>query len=116
MTLIKASTFTAAQEAMIIAASPLNLESATLLAAHPEMSKADGSPRSYRSVVAKARTLEGVTYARKAVTTKTGEPVEKKLNIVAEIAKIVEANLDGLEVAPKGALQAIRDFVTARAA
>lgn len=116
MTVVKTSNFTAAQEAMIVAASPLNLESATLLAKRPEMNKADGSERSYRSIVAKARTLDGVEYARKAVTTKTGEPVEKKLDIVAEIAKIVEANLDGLEVAPKGALQAIRDFVTAQAA
>ena len=116
MTTPKTSNFTATQEAMIVAASPLDLVKATALASDPAMNKADGSPRSYRSIVAKARTLDGVEYQRKAVTTKTGEPVEKKLDIVAEIAKIVEANLDGLEVAPKGALQSIRDYVTAQAA
>lgn len=101
---VKQPNFTVAQEAAIKAAAPLDLAKATALGA--EMGKG------YRSIIAKAVRM-GVAYNRKQPTTKTGEPVEKKEDIVADIAAIVEATLDGLEKAPKPALQAIRNYLNA---
>ena len=114
MTVVKAPNFTAAQETLIRDAAPLNFAKAGELAAMPEMNTSDGSPRKVNSVVAKARSL-GVDYTRKAVAsvTKAGDPVEKKIAIVKQISDLIEANLDGLEVAPKSALQALRDFIKA---
>jgi hypothetical protein len=66
-----------------------------------------------RSVAAKAVRMN-VPYERKVAVTKSGAPVEKKEAIVAQIAEIVEANLEGLDKAPKAALQALRDFVANR--
>lgn len=63
-----------------------------------------------RSVTAKA-VREGIAYQRKVAVTKTGAPVEDKAAIVAQCAELVGANLDGLEKAPKPALQALRDFL-----
>lgn len=62
-----------------------------------------------RSVIAKAVRLE--VYKSKEPTTKNGEPIEKKEDLVAAIGEVVSGNLDGLEKAPKPALVAIRNFV-----
>lgn len=98
----KAPNFTPEQEAAIREAAPLNQEKSRALAA--SMGKTE------RSITAKAVRM-GVAYERKAAVTKTGAPVEKKETIVAQISAIVSGNLDGLDKAPKAALQAVRDFV-----
>lgn len=100
----KAPNFTAEQEQMIADAAPLNQAKARALAA--AMGKTE------RSITAKAVRM-GVAYERKQPTTKNGGKVEKKETIVSEIAAIVGGNLDGLDKAPKGVLQALRDFVKA---
>lgn len=100
----KAPNFTPEQEAMISAAAPLNQQKARDLAA--AMGKTE------RSITAKAVRM-GVAYERKQPTTKAGGKVEKKETIVAEIAALVSGNLDGLDKAPKAALQALRDHLAA---
>lgn len=98
----KAPNFTPEQEAMITAAAPLNQAKARELAA--AMGKTE------RSITAKAVRM-GVAYERKQSTTKNGGKVERKEAIVAEIAAIVGGSLDGLDKAPKGVLQTLRNFV-----
>lgn len=61
-----------------------------------------------RSVIAKINRM-GLAYERKAPVTKTGEPVESKADIVAEIAELVNANVEGLEKASKAALKLVRN-------
>jgi hypothetical protein len=100
----KAPNFTPEQEAMISAAAPLNQEKARALAA--SMGKTE------RSITAKAVRM-GVTYIRKQPVTKAGGKVEKKETIVSEISALVEGNLDGLDKAPKAALQALRNHLVA---
>ena len=102
-----ASKYTPAMEARIREeATPLDQAKAEALAVE------FGSGFTGKSVVAKAIRM-GVPYARKQPTTKTGAPVERKEGLVAEIAQVVSGNLDGLEKAPKAALQAIRDHLAA---
>lgn len=100
----KAPNFTPEQEARIRELAPLNQEKSRQLAT--EFGKSE------RSVTAKAVRM-GVAYERKQPTTKTGAPVERKEAIVAEIAQFVKGNLDGLDKAPKQALQAVRDALKA---
>ena len=100
------SKYTAAMEKRIAESAPLNQAKAEALAAE------FGKDFSARSVIAKAVRMN-VEYQRKQPTTKSGGAVERKETIVAEIAKVVGANLDGLEKAPKGALQAVRDYLAA---
>lgn len=100
----KAPNFTPAQEQRIRDMAPLNQAKSRELAA--EFGKTE------RSVTAKAVRM-GVAYERKQPTTKTGAPVEQKAAIVAEIATMVEGNLDGLDKAPKQALQAVRNALRA---
>lgn len=91
------------QEALIQAAAdagPFDYAVATALA-----EKMGKNPK---SVTAKAIRM-GVPYVRKAPVTKTGAPVIRKKDIVAEIAAMCPGNLAGLEDAPKAALEAIRD-------
>lgn len=105
----KETNYTAAQEARILEAAkagPLNLESAKALAAE------FGGGKTYRSVVAKIGRM-GVPYAKKVPVSKTGEPVIRKENLVAEISRFVPGSLDGLEKASKGALVNIRDAFAA---
>jgi hypothetical protein len=64
------------------------------------------------SVRAKAVRM-GLNYVRKQPETKSGAPVERKEAIVAQIASLVDGNLDGLDKAPKLALQALRDALVA---
>lgn len=63
------------------------------------------------SVRAKASRM-GV-YQAKARTSKTGGKPETKEEIAAEIGKLLNANMEGLEAAPKLAIQRIRDFIKA---
>lgn len=100
----KAPNFTPAQEQRIRDSAPLNQEKSRALAL--EFGKTE------RSVTAKAVRM-GVAYERKQPQTKTGAPVERKEAIVAEIQAIVGGNLEGLDKAPKQALQAVRNFLTA---
>ena len=100
----KAPNFTPEQEATIAAAAPLNQAKARELAA--AMNKTE------RSITAKPIRM-GLAYERKQPTTKAGGKVEKKETIVSEISAIVEGNLDGLDKAPKAALQALRDHLAA---
>lgn len=98
----KAPNFTAKQEQAIRDAAPLNQAKSRELA--------ERFGKSERSITAKAVRM-GVAYERKQPVTKSGQPVERKEAIVAEIASMVEGNLEGLDKAPKQALQALRNFV-----
>jgi hypothetical protein len=100
----KAPNYTPAQEQAIRDAAPLNNDKAIALAA--QMGKTAASVR------AKAVRM-GVAYDRKVAVTKSGGKVEKKETLVAEIAALVSGNLDGLDKAPKLALQALRDHLLA---
>ena len=94
--------YTEAQEQRIRDSAPHNLATATDLAT--EMGKTP------RSLIAKMVRM-GVTYATKQPVTKSGEPVVSKTDLVASIASVVTGNLEGLEKAPKAALQALARYV-----
>lgn len=101
----KEPNYTAAQELRIREASedgPLN---ATVAA---ELAEEFG--KSPRSVIAKI-TRMALPYATKTRVTKTGEPIVSKTKLVEQISAVVEGNLEGLEKAPKPALQALARFV-----
>lgn len=98
----KTPNYTPEQEARIRELAPLNAATAAELAL--EFGKTT------RSVIAKAVRMD-VGYQSKQPTTKSGEPIEKKLDLVREIAEVVSGNLTDLEKAPKPALVAIRNFV-----
>lgn len=103
----KVPNFTEAQEARIREAAadgPLNLASATELA--NELGKTP------RSIIAKIVRMN-LPYVRKVPTTKTGEPIVSKTKLVEQISAVVEGNLEGLEKAPKPALQALARFASA---
>ncbi len=119
MTKIVIPNYTPAQETLILASAVngvFSLSSAETLAANPEMDGPDG-PRKPRSIVAKMSRMVAasggtLTYERKMTLSKTGNPVSKKADIVktiAERAGVSVAKLDGLDKAPKGALETIRD-------
>ena len=101
-----ASKYSAAQEAAIRAEPVLNAEVAATLAA------SFGAGFTARSVIAKINRM-GLPYQNKAKVTKTGGKIESKADIVAEIALVVTGNLEGLDKAPKPALQLIRDALAA---
>lgn len=100
------SKYSAAQEQRIRDFGPLNQAAAETLAAE------FGAGFTSRSVIAKINRM-GLPYEKKGKVTKSGEPVEHKDDLVKEIAAQVKGNLEGLEKAPKPALQAIRDFLAA---
>lgn len=64
-----------------------------------------------RSIRAKAVRM-GIYKAKEKVS-KTGGKVESKEDIVADIAKIVNKNMEGLEKAPKLVLQILRTKLSA---
>lgn len=112
------STYTPAQEAVILEAvrangNVANLAVATALAGDKRMNLEDGTPRQPKSITAKLSRMKeahGFTYERKATTTKDGKPVQKKLDLVAKIAEmagVTVKQLDGLEKAPKGTLETV---------
>jgi len=95
--------YTPEMEAAIKAAAPLNLASA----------KAVGLAigRSYRSVIAKAKSLD-VEYISKPAPAKKVKP-ETKAEIVGDIASIIGVtSLSGLEKAPATVLRVLRSKVT----
>lgn len=95
----KTPNFTPEQEAAIRQAAPLNKAKAEALAL--QMGKKP------KSIIAKAVTMK-VPYDKQKPVTKTGEPIERKEQLVAKIAAYTgDANLDGLEKASKPALQAV---------
>ena len=96
---VKAVNYTAEMEAAIVAASPLNLESAKALGATMD--------RTYRSIIAKAKSL-GCEYISKPAPLKKPKG-ETKSDIVSDISALVGGiSLDGLEKAPASALSALR--------
>jgi hypothetical protein len=95
--------YTEAQEAELLAAAPIDNEKATAFAAK--------FGKNVASVRAKAVRL-GV-YQAKERTSKSGGPIESKEAIVADIARLVGRNLEGLEKGPKQALIAIREALSA---
>ncbi len=101
-----ASKYTPAMEAAIRAEPVLNQSVAERLAV------SFGSDFTARMVIAKISRM-GLAYQRKVATTKAGGKIESKADIVAEIATMVTGNLDGLDKAPKPALQLIRDYLAA---
>lgn len=101
----KAPNYSAEQVAEIEAAAPLNLEKAKALA--------DAMGKSYRSIIAKAKSL-GVAY--ESVPAPAKRPAkETKAEIVAEIEKALPnaASLSGLEKSTIRALVNLRQAVRA---
>ena len=96
----KAKNYSAEQEAAIIAASPLNLESAKALA--------ESMGKSYKSVIAKAKSL-GLPYNSKPVAKKRPVSVTKAqlVTLIEQGLELSESALAGLEKAPMSALVAL---------
>jgi hypothetical protein len=127
MAKVQIPTYSAASVSAILAAVAANGNVANQAVAkslidHPDMRDNDGNKRSDKAIVAKMRSMapvEGFRYERKQPTTKTGEPVTKKLDLVARIAAAagVEASvLDGMEKSPKDGLTALAVAIEALAA
>lgn len=95
--------YTEAQEAELLAAGVIDNDKA--------MEFAEKFGKDVRSIRAKAVRMN--IYKAKEKTSKTGGKVESKEDIVAEIAKIVDKNLDGLEKAPKEVLKFLRERLAA---
>jgi hypothetical protein len=95
--------YTTQHEATISAQPVLNAEVAAALATEFGFTA--------RSVIAKIGRMpvEKARYANKAKQTKSGDPVEQKEAIVAQIETFTGLQLTGLEKAPKPVLQALRD-------
>ena len=103
MTKVTEKNYSEAQEAILLAAGIIDNAKAIELAGQLQ--------KDVRSIRAKAVRM-GIYKAAEKVS-KTGGKVESKESIVADIAKIVGKNLDGLEKAPKIALQIIRSKIAA---
>ena len=114
----KTPNYSAAQEKIILDAirangNVANLTLAEKLASDPRMNDNDGNARKPRAITAKMSRMaeaEGFRYERKQPTTKDGKPVTKKNDLVARIATLAgveAAKLDGLEKAPKNALDTL---------
>lgn len=95
--------YSEAQEAILLAAGVIDNAKAMELAVQLN--------KDVRSIRAKA-TRMGI-YKAQAKVSKTGGKIESKEKIAADIAAIVGKNLDGLEKAPKLALQIIRERLAA---
>jgi hypothetical protein len=94
--------YTPEMVAQIVAAAPLNLEKAKVLA--------ETLGKTYRSVIAKAKS-ENVEYVSKPAPTKKPKG-ETKSDIVSDICALVSLeNLTGLEKAPASALRRLRSAI-----
>ena len=94
--------YTPEMEATIKAAAPLNLEKAKAVGMEIK--------RSYRSVIAKAKSL-GVEYVSKPAPAKKAK-AETKAEIVADISTLIGGvSLAGLEKAPATALNMLRSRI-----
>ena len=103
MTKVTEKNYSEAQEAILLAAGIIDNAKAIELSAQLQ--------KDVRSIRAKAVRM-GI-YKAAVKVSKTGGKVESKDDIVADIAKIVGKNLDGLEKAPKVALKIIRSKIAA---
>jgi hypothetical protein len=103
MTKVAEKNYSESQEAEMLAAGIIDNAKALEFAAR--------FGKDVRSIRAKAVRM-GIYKAAEKVS-KTGGKIESKEAIVADIAKIVGKNLDGLEKAPKTALQIIRSKLAA---
>lgn len=95
--------YTEAQEAEMLALGTIDNTVA--------MQLAEKFGKNVASVRAKAVRL-GIYQAKERVS-KSGDPIERKEAIVADIASLVGRNMEGLEKAPKQALVAIRAALSA---
>lgn len=107
------SKYTASMEQAIRDAAPLNLAKAADLAATAEFKKAGVTAR---GIAAKCRSMTPpVDYEKAIRTDKTGEPVAKKDDIVAEIeAAMGVTGLDSLAKAEKPALKVLLSAIKER--
>jgi hypothetical protein len=111
----KTPNYNDAQVALILAAIAANngvadKSVAETLALDPRMNDNDGKERKPRAIIAKMTRMDNVNYVRQQPKTKDGKPVQKKLDLVAAIAKssgITASALEGLDNAPKRALDAL---------
>jgi ribosomal protein L7Ae-like RNA K-turn-binding protein len=113
----KSQKYTGAMEQVLrdeaIARDGLNLEACKEIAGYAAFIAADATPR---SIVAKVRSM-GLPYAKVERTTKTGEPVAKKDEIVTEIEQVLGVTgLDSLAKAEKPALRELLAAVQERMA
>lgn len=86
------------------------------IALRSDMRDNDGNVRKPRSIVAKVTRMADVGYKAKERVTKSGAPIERKDEIVAEIAKaagVAVATLEGMEKSPKDALVTLRNALAA---
>ena len=103
---VKTAKYSPEQEQALRDASPMDAAKAKAFAA-----KWDMKPR---SVTAKAVSMPDVEYTRKAPVSKTGDPVERKADIVNDIAAYVDAHdIESLVKASKSALVGIREALQA---
>lgn len=110
----KTPNYSDAQVALILAAIEANdgvadKSVAEKLAQDARMNGENG-PRNVRSIIAKMTRMDGVNYVRQQPTTKDGKPVQKKNELVeriATLAGVTASKLDGLEKAPKLALETL---------
>ncbi|RYF41016.1 MAG: hypothetical protein EOO38_21190 [Cytophagaceae bacterium] len=122
----KTPNYSAAQVSIMVQAARdnggvANGDLAKVLAERGDMLDNDGKARKPRAIIAKLRLLandkdNGFTYERQKPLTKSGKPVTNKLALVKEIvemAGVTAAALDGLEKAPKDALETLRDAIAA---
>lgn len=113
MTAVKTPNYSTAQEALIVAAIAVNdgvanKSVAEMLSADSRMNGENGV-RTPRAIIAKMVRMN-VNYQRQEKLTKSGEPVTKKTDLVNKIAKLADvsaAKLDGLDKAPKLALETL---------
>jgi biotin synthase-related radical SAM superfamily protein len=103
MTKIVEKNYSEAQEAELMAAGIIDNAKALEFAAK--------FGKDVRSIRAKAVRMG--LYKAQAKVSKTGGKIESKEAIVSDIASIIGKNLDGLEKAPKLALQIIREKLSA---
>lgn len=116
----KPQNYTDAQVAIILAAIEANdgvadKSVAETLAADPAMNNVDG-PRKARSIIAKMTRMDGVKYVKQVPTSKTGKPVASKAKLVeriATLANVTAAKLEGLDSAPKLALETLVEALAA---
>lgn len=110
----KTPNYTAAQVAIILDAvaangGVANKSVAASLADTPAMNGEKG-PRNTRSIIAKMTRMSEIDYQRQVPVSKTGEPVAKKTALVERIAAAADVSaskLDGLDKAPKLALETL---------
>lgn len=113
MTIVKTPNYSDAQVALITAAiaandGVANKSVAETLATNPAMNGENGA-RNVRSIIAKM-TRMNVNYQRQVPVSKTGEPIAKKTALVERIAMLADVSaskLDGLDKAPKLALETL---------